>query len=69
MLIDTPTLGLILYYSQWVFLAVMLIGCIVAFCLKPSQHDGGTEEDVDDEEQQGLLSSNTQRQQPHQYTH
>ncbi|CAO3609990.1 unnamed protein product [Cunninghamella blakesleeana] len=70
MLIDTPALGLILYYSQWVFLGVMIIGCMVAFCLKPSQHDGDTEEDVDDEEQQGLLSTNhSQRQQPHHYTH
>ncbi|KAI9299461.1 hypothetical protein BJ944DRAFT_245215, partial [Cunninghamella echinulata] len=60
MLIDTPTLGLILYYSQWVFLGVMMVGSLVAFCMKPRQHEESIE-DVDEEEQ-GLLANS----QPHQ---
>lgn len=60
MLIDTPTLGLILYYSQWVFLGVMIMGSLVAFCMKPQQH----EESIDDvdEEEQGLLTNSQSHQ-------
>ncbi|ORZ09214.1 hypothetical protein BCR42DRAFT_423975 [Absidia repens] len=60
-LVDTPFLGLVFYYCQWVFIGMFLIGCIVAIFRRPrSNVDGDDDEYVEDEEQQGLLSSGSQ---------
>jgi LMBR1 domain-containing protein 1 len=61
-LVDTPFLGLIFYYCQWVFIGMFLIGCVVALFRRPrSNVDGEEDEDyIEDEEQQGLLAAGSQ---------
>ncbi|KAI8060859.1 hypothetical protein BC940DRAFT_311265 [Gongronella butleri] len=57
--IDTPVLGLIFYYLQWLFLVVFVVAGLVAVCKRPrSNADSQTADDVD-EEQQRLLDASS----------
>ncbi|CAO3681861.1 unnamed protein product [Rhizopus stolonifer] len=48
MVLDTPFIGLILYYSQWIFLVSFALGLLVALFKSPRRED----------EEQGLLDTN-----------
>ena len=54
MTINTPLFGLILYYSQWAFLASFLIGFVIAL-FKSSDAYSEHHHDEEEEEEAGLL--------------
>jgi LMBR1 domain-containing protein 1 len=55
-LVNTPFFGIFFYCSQWVFLAVFLIGFAISIFRKPRNNvDADLQELVDEEEEEGLL--------------
>jgi LMBR1 domain-containing protein 1 len=54
--VNTPFFGIFFYCSQWVFLAVFLIGFAISIFRKPRNNvDADLQELVDEEEEEGLL--------------
>lgn len=61
--INAPFFGVVLYYAQWAFLVVYLIGLLMALFRKRQNNvDEETEDMNADEEQQILLRGESSRQ-------
>lgn len=61
--INAPFFGVVLYYAQWAFLVVYVIGLLVALFRKRQNNVDEETEDMDaDEEQQILLRGESSRQ-------
>lgn len=56
-----PTMDYILFYAQFVFLIVGLVTFVVMVFRKPTEQDGDVDEVGDEEEEQGLLSTDNGR--------